>query len=76
MPEPEYSIQKKACRRHGFCTHCATLTHRAAHKAHIFQSKLAFPLKNTGLNAGDAKVPLLRNNSWHLARKTCHQKFT
>ncbi len=25
-----------------------------------------------GLNAGGVKVPLLRNNSWHLARKTCH----
>ena len=27
-----------------------------------------------GLNAGGVKVPLLRNNSWHLARKTCHQQ--
>ena len=27
-----------------------------------------------GLNAGGVKVPLLRNNSWHLARKTCHYK--
>ena len=27
-----------------------------------------------GLNAGGVKVPLLWNNSWHLARKTCHQQ--
>ncbi len=37
---------------------CATLAHAAAHKAHISQRKLMFPLEHMGLNAGGAKVPL------------------
>ena len=62
VPELQYSIQKKACRRHGFCTHCATVTHAAAHKAHMYQKKLTFLLVHMGLNAGGVKVPLLWNN--------------
>ena len=65
MPEPEYSIQGHAS---------ATITHTTAHKAHMPQQKLTFPLEHMGLNAGGVKVPLLWNNSWHLARKTCHQR--
>ena len=65
MPEPQYSIQGHAS---------ATLTHATAHKAHMPQQKLTFPLEYMGLNAGGVKVPLLWNNSWHLARKTCHQQ--
>ncbi len=65
MPEPEYSVQ-------GYAS--ATLSHAAAHKAHMSQKKPKFPLLHMGLNAGGVKVPLLRNNSWHLAHKTCHQQ--
>ena len=65
MPEPEYSIQ-------GYAS--ATISHAAAHKAPVFQRKLTFPLEHMGLNAGGLKVPLLWNNSWHLAHVTCHQQ--
>ncbi len=45
----------------------ATITHAAAHKATISQSKLTFPLEHSGLNAGGVKVPLLWNITgiWH-----------
>ena len=39
-----------------------TLAHAAAHKAHISQRKLMFPLEHMCLNAGGAKVPLSWNN--------------
>ncbi len=53
MPEPEYSVQ-------GYAS--ATMAYAAAHKVPVSVSS---PMN---LNAGDAKVPLLRNIAgiWHV----------
>ena len=45
VPEPEYSVQ-------GYAS--ATVSHAAAHKAHISPKNLGY----MGLNAGGLKVPL------------------
>ena len=39
--------------------------HTGAHKAHISQRKLKFPLEHMGLNAGGLKVPSLMEYCWH-----------
>ena len=64
---------RKACRRHGFCTHSATSAHAAAHKAHMPQKK-AF-LQHMGLNAGGAEVHLSCKNiqPGHVKPAVCWQ---
>ncbi len=53
----------------------ATSAHATAHKAHISQRKLTFPLEHMGLNAGGAEVPLSWNNvRWNTAKPAVQQQ--
>ena len=50
---------RKACRRHGFCTHCATSAHAAVHSIPKYKKETAVPFLylKRDTNTGGAEVP-------------------